>query len=1250
MARRTTPTPPPDFTERIVDIDVETEMQGAFLEYAYSVIYSRALPDARDGLKPVQRRILYTMDEMGLRPDRPHVKCGRIVGDVMGKLHPHGDGAIYDALVRLAQDFTMRVPLIDGHGNFGSLDATPAAYRYCVTGDTRIRLADGRTPRIADLAGLAPNSERDLDLDVLDRDGKPVRASKIFHSGTHPTLELTTASGNRLRGNHNHPVLCLALVDGVPRLTWRRLDEIGVGDVVALARNAVSTALPTPEEWRLGVLAGGWASEGWASAVRAGFNNTDREFFEQVLVAYDELVGGRKYVSKRKTKSGKDIWELDIHNMQAFTTSPLAEFVGKRAGDKRVPEIVWRSGPGVKRAFLMAAFEGDGSIQIAARDAIAVQYHSKSEELVRGIQELLLEFGVHAYKAYYPDRGEHRLIASARHNVRAFLDNVGFLTVKQRRLRDLLDALPPTTHRLSRDMAPYVSDYLRTALHTGRGGGLTWLRNHNVDRHERWQVERALIMHKIKDPDVRSVVCEVMDPGYRYVEVAAIASAEPADVYSVKVESEDHSFLAGGFVNHNTEARLAPVAQLMTGGLDEQVVDLVPNYDSQLTQPEVLPAAFPNLLVNGSSGIAVGMATNMPPHNLVEVIGAARHLIAEPAATLDDLMRFVPGPDLPTGGKIVGLEGIREAYAGGRGTFRTRATARVENLTARRQGIVVTELPYLVGPEKVIEKVSELVHAKKLAGISAIDDYGDREQGMRLVIEIKSGFNPDAVLEELYRLTPLEDSFGINNVALVGGQPRTLGLKPLLEVFVGHRLDVVRRRSQFRRQKRQDRLHLVEGLLVAILDIDEVIQVIRGSDDTGQARDRLISVFELSQPQTDYILEMPLRRLTKFSRIELEREQAELAREIAELTALLDSDALLRAAVSAELAAVAAEFGTPRRTVLLESAGQPVTASRRAAAAAPLEVADDPCWVLLSSTGLLARTASDAPLPPTDPAQRAQHDAVVSAVRATARGEVTAVTSAGRMLRLPVLDMPALPPTSTSPSLSGGAPVAEFLALDKGERLLALCSLREDSAGLAVGTAQGVVKRVTPEYPSNRDTWEVVALRDGDEVVGAVELPHGECDLVFVTDDAQLLRFGADKVRPQGRAAGGMAGINLAPGARVVFFGAVDLRIPDGEWGAAVVTVSGSTAALPGTQPGSAKVTPYAEFPVKGRATGGVRCHRFLKGEDTLLLGWAGAAPPLAAAANGVAVPLPTPDSRRDGSGTPLRQPVAAVAGPVGRA
>ncbi len=488
----------------------------------------------------------------------------------------------------------------------------------------------------------------------------------------------------------------------------------------------------------------------------------------------------------------------------------------------------------------------------------------------------------------------------------------------------------------------------------------------------------------------------------------------------------------------------------------------------------------------------------------------------------------------------------------------------------------------------------------------------------------------------------MEDSFGINNVALVDGQPLTLGLKELLQVYLDHRFLVVRRRSLHRRTKAQERLHLVDGTLVALLNIDEVIQVIRTSDNSEAARERLMEIFELTEVQARYILDTPLRRLTRFDRIALETEQEELRATITALTAILDSDALLRKTVSDELAEVAKKFADPRRTILLASAGTP-------AATVPLEVADDPCWVLLSSTGRLARTGSTEPLPAEG--TRGKHDVVVSSVAATARGTVGAITSAGRLLKLPVEDMPALPPTAGPPVLSGGTPVADFCRLDKGELVVGLASLSPDGPSLALGTEGGIVKRVTQEFPTNKDEWPVIALRDGDRVVGTalIETPRdGEGkalppveDLVFITSDAQLLRFPATAVSQQGRAAGGMAGIRLSTGASVVWFGVVDPNAP-----ATVVTVSGSSGALPGTGGGSIKAAPYTEFPVKGRATGGVRCHRFLRGEDALVLGWAGPPPAKGASATGAPVEIPAPDGRRDGSGVPLTSPLAALGGP----
>jgi DNA gyrase subunit A len=1162
VARRSKSSVPDEpFVERISDVDVGDEMRDSFLEYAYSVIYARAIPDARDGLKPVQRRILYTMAEMGLRPDRGHVKCARVVGEVMGRLHPHGDSAIYEAMVRMAQSWSMRVPLVDGHGNFGSQDDGPAAYRYCVPGTTRVRLADGRTVPIERLAPTVPNSDADIDVEVLDRDGKTVHASRAFHSGTHPVLQVETTSGHLLEGTPNHPVLT--------GTGWRRLDELVVGEHLVLAQHAWTTALPTPHEAQIGLLLGAWVVNGWTGHDTAGYSTDDPEYFARVLGAFDEHTGAHRTTSQRHTRRlERQIVELEVAHLERLDDTVLDAVVRVADERRRLPDAVWAGGPGLKRAFLSALFDSAATLETPRAGGPRLGVTLASPLLVADVQELLTEFGIHSH-VHAPRRAGRRLVVRGRRELAAFVERIGLQTSVAAEVAAVLDPAAAPVPPTSAD-------------------------------------------------------------GWRLVPVARVTHGPAQPVYSLRVDSDDHSFLAGGFVHHNTEARLAEPAMLLTTSIDEDVVDMVPNYDGRETQPGVLPAAYPNLLVNGASGIAVGMATNMAPHNLGEVVAAARHLIDHPDATLDQLMRFVPGPDLPTGGKIVGLDGIREAYATGRGTFRTRASVRVENVTARKKALVVTELPYTVGPEQVRERIAQLVRAKKLQGILDVEDYTDRSSGLRLVIEIKSGFVPEAVLEHLYRLTSLETTFGINNVALVDGQPRTLGLKELLEVYLAHRFDVVRRRSLYRRQRRLDRLHLVDGLLVALLDIDEVIAVIRSSDDAAAAKSRLMSIFDLSETQAQYILDTPLRRLTKFDRLSLESEADDLRAEIARLSEILDDEAALRQLVSEELADVARAHSTPRRTVLLESAASPTPTT------AALEEEDGPCWVLLSSTGLLARTTSaDTPVPGE---ARSTHDVILSAVPATSRADIGAVTSAGRMLRMGVIDLPGLPPTASGPSLSGGAPVSEYLPLEAGERVLCLSTLDPDSPGLALGTAKGVVKRVVPDHPGNRDAWEVVRLDPGDRVVGAAELSDDAVDLVFITSEAQLLHFAATAVRPQGRAAGGMAGVKLAAGADVVFFGAVR---PDAD--AVVVTGAGSSNALPGTEQVAAKVTPFAEYPAKGRATGGVRCHRFLRGEDVLRLAWAGSGPARAAAATGVPVELPPATGKRDGSGVAVAGLVDAI-------
>ena len=756
-----------------------------------------------------------------------------------------------------------------------------------------------------------------------------------------------------------------------------------------------------------------------------------------------------------------------------------------------------------------------------------------------------------------------------------------------------------------------------------------------------------------------------------------------------------------------TESRLAKPAMELLRDLQKDTVDWQPNYDESLAEPVALPARFPNLLVNGSQGIAVGMATNMATHNLGEVVAAAKHLMRHPDATLEELMRYVPGPDWPGGGVIVGRKGIREAYETGRGALTTRSVTHIENVTARKKAIVVTELPFMVGPERVLERISEGVKNRKLDGISGAIDLTDRHNGTRLVIEIKTGFDPNAVLAQLFKHTPLQDNFTINNVALVNGRPHTMGLKEMLQVWVDHRRVVIRRRSEFRRKKALERLHLVEGLLLAMVDIDEVIQVIRSSDDAEAAKTKLIAVFDLDEIQAQYILDLRLRRLTKMSRIELEAERDDLKRRIEELERILASDEALDGVVIDEMDDAVAKYGTPRRTVLLDedeegnltpvvahgddgvsanamaaaraaatvsSAAADVAAAAKAAkkagdenaTASALQIDDEPCAVMLSATGLIARTSEDAVERWENRSAsdgRAKDDQIVSMFRTSTRSSYGLVTSAGRLVLAHVVELPKV--SADGPlSVTGGVKAEELLGMTentdpiRGERVIAAIDMPStDDDGqlvpLALGTRNGVVKRWNRESPTTMDSWSVIDLKDDDEVLAAAEA-RDEDRLVFVSTDSSLLTFEAKNVRPQGRTAGGMAGIRLAEGCSVAAFAVV----PDGKvtWnyeegenglfsasGAVVLTVAGDSEALPGTENGAAKVTPLEMYPTKGRGTGGVRSQRFLKGQDTLILAFVGAYPLHASTQSGAPVELPKPDMRRDGSGTDLSAPIAVV-------
>ncbi|MGI9021311.1 MAG: DNA gyrase subunit A, partial [Solirubrobacterales bacterium] len=690
-------------TGNIEERELTQEMRSSYLDYAMSVIVGRALPDVRDGLKPVHRRVLYAMHDLALGPTRPYRKSAFIVGEVMGKYHPHGDSAIYDTLARMAQDFSLRYPLVDGQGNFGSIDDDPpAAMRYCVAGDTRVATTEG-TVRIDSIVPDAkPHSDNPIDLEMLDRKGSPVKASQLFHSGDHPTLRLRTRNGQALTGTHNHPVLCLVDMAGVPLLMWKLLAEIQVSDVVVMAPKAI------------------------------------RERERAALAPASAAVAAR------------------YRNLET-----------------------WRAGPA------------------------------------------------------YVDRG-----ATA-----------------------------------------------------------------TVD-------------------EVREAVEPILSGDYLYDRVVSLTASSLQPVYSLKVETDDHSFLTNGFVSHNTEARLARLATELLREIEADTVAFGPNYDESAQEPLVLPARFPNLLVNGASGIAVGMATNIPPHNLREVSAAVRAYMENPEIDLAGLMEHVKGPDFPGGG-IMSREGIRDAYASGRGSVRTRGRVHSEPLKGGRDALIVSELPFQVkkgGDGGLITKIADLVREKKLDGISDLRDESDRS-GMRVVIELKRGADPNIVTNNLYKRTQLQQAFGMNMVALVDGVPRTLSLKELIHHYVVHQREVVTRRTQHELRQAEARAHILEGLLIALDNLDAVIALIRASADSDEARTGLMDRFELSEEQAQAILDMRLARLTALESDKVREEHAELVGRIGELRAILGDPARVDALITEELNELEGRYGDERRTEITHFEG-----------------------------------------------------------------------------------------------------------------------------------------------------------------------------------------------------------------------------------------------------------------------------------------------------------------------------------------
>jgi DNA gyrase subunit A len=892
-------------------VGIVDQMTEAYLDYSMSVIVSRALPDVRDGLKPVHRRVLYAMDQMGLQANRPFRKSAGTVGEVLKEYHPHGDASVYDTLVRLVQPWAMRYPLALGQGNWG-----------CFTGDTKINLLDGTEKSFAELAQLPPD--------------------EVFH------VYAVGANGKIVVGEGRNA-----------RITRKQ------ADLVEVTLDSGAKIRCTPDH---------------------RFMLRDGSYKEaQHLTTSDSLMPGY------------------------FDTAPVREGMS---------------------AYLR--------IMQPSPDKAAAHYN-------------------------------HR-VASVRH-----LDE----------REDVYDI--------------------------------------TVDEHHNFLLANGVFVHNSIDDDPAAAM--------RY-----------------------------------TESKMSVIAAEMLADIDKDTVDFVPTYDGHSQEPSVLPARLPNLLLNGAAGIAVGMATNIPPHNLREVCDAITYLIDHSEATIEDLVRIIRGPDFPTGGVIQGREGIRSAYTAGRGRIVVRAKAHTEETERGKLAIIVTELPYQVNKADLVKKISELARDKKIDGITDVRDESDRA-GIRVVIELRRDARHMSVINQLFKYTAMQTTFGANMLALVDGQPRTLTLKQILQHYVAYREQVITRRTRFELAKAEARKHILEGLTTALDHLDAVIETIRRSQNRETASSNLRKAFGLSEEQAKAILDMQLGRLAALERKRIIDELAEVKRTIANLQRILANIGEVRALIKQDMAELKEKYGDPRRTEIVESEATDFTEEDL--------IPNDEVVVMLTQGGYIKRMATSA--------YRAQRrggrgsrgitthedDTVAHLLSTHAHDSLLFFTNRGRVFQLKAYNLPDVGKTAK------GEHIRNLIGIEQEEAVTAVVSVPKFLARdfMVMATKRGEVKKTSlDEFAVVRSLGLIAMdLEPGDELIGA-RMVGARDTVLLITEKGQAIRFAVQELRAASRTSGGVRGIRLDDGDNVV-------TLVHGKPNSELLVV---------TTHGYGKRTPLAEYPTHGRGGGGI--------------------------------------------------------------
>jgi DNA gyrase subunit A len=1166
-------------------IEITDEVKQSFINYAMATIVDRALPDIRDGLKPVQRRILYAMNREGLTYSHKHSKSAGVVGEVMKKYHPHGDSSIYDAMVRLAQSWSLRYPLIDGQGNFGSMDGDPpAAMRYCITGESLVITDQG----LARIDRLSKTGHEDVALKVYSVGHTVNSASKWFDCGPFPVKTVRTKRGYQVTGTENHPLLvCVAGLNGAPSLVWKTIGDLKLGDHLVLDRGTgfwpektVDTAhlhpviapgsraqvhqLPSTLTSDLALLLGALVAEGTVRPEKIEFTNTEAVFSQSFQNAWASAFPTcRLHVFERAPVSygKKPFLQMQCVAQQVVGFLHNLGLQGK-SSQREVPEAILRSPKAVAAAFLRGLYEGDGAVERSGQSLLRVTLCSTNKNLLQTVQVLLLRFGIVTTINHEVVRGNYRLLAVGEENLRAFSQQIGFVSeIKSQSLADAISRYGGTA--LSRsDFVPFLGEFVRKNAQRGQR---QWLSKHNI-QHPSHLAEAMPRLALALTPEHLATVALFANNNYLFEPISAISDGGEQNVYSIRVDSECHSFIANGFVNHNTEARLSRLGEYLLTDIEKNTVDFKPNYDESTEEPMVLPSILPHFLVNGATGIAVGMATNVPPHNLTEVCNALLAIIEKPDIGLDDLMKIIPGPDFPTGGRM-GKKGIRDAYASGQGSVRVRGKVRIEDNKGRNQ-IVITEIPYQINKENLIKTIASLKKEDKIPDISALRDESDRKDPVRIVIELKRGTIPDLVLNQLYKYTQLQTTFSIINLAIVENRPRVLPFKEAMRLFLEHRKVVTTRRSEYELKKARDRAHILEGMLIALDNIDEIITLIRASQSGSEAKIGLIARFSLSEIQAQAILDMRLQRLTGLERDKLQSEYSEVQAEIAFLESILGDERKLWNEIKKEIRTLRDKFGDERRTVIMDLS-EDISKEDL--------IAVEDMVITVTRGGYIKRTTLEGYRAQSRGGRGASsgkmrnEDATANLLIGSTHDYLLFFTDKGKVYREKIFEVPE------NSRESRGSHLKNVLSLAEDEQVRSILAIKDldQSGSFVFCTRLGTVKKTEIREYANMNNSGLVAINvvEGDDLIEVATLENDD-HIMLSTSEGQAIRFAEADVRSMGRAAQGVIGIRLREGDTVV-----SMTIVKPNDAGEVLTVS---------ENGYGKRTSIEEYPVQGRGGQGV--------------------------------------------------------------